>query len=221
MIGIRIEDVPDEKILEMHKFFVLLRDDYNEHKVKFHILSDPIINFLRRITPFMHISERGNCAWWTSTGLLKAGVVTKRSMWPKSIFIDILENSHRTEAKDKANVHVVSYHRIRHAKLSYGVDAKSVDAVAPLQSLRSLFYWNLEKFASVIVDVPRNSTVAQVIKKDPEAEPSILRNLVNKPWITAGFVIFTGMFIFRRNVELQARMWNHWKSQWNTKQRKS
>jgi len=88
----------------------------------------------------------------------------------------MFENSRRQAEDD--NVHIVSYRRIEHAKLRYGihnvyyfvfnyagVDAFAIRAVAPLQSLRSLFYWNLEKFAHAIVSVPKGTDSAVVTKQ--------------------------------------------------------
>ncbi len=98
----------------------------------------------------MQFVERGNCARWTSKGLEKAGVLTRISMWPKSIWINMFENCRKTEAKSPANVSVVAYRRIRHAKMSYGLNADPLKAVAPLQSIRSLLYWKLESFASML-----------------------------------------------------------------------
>ena len=52
----------------------------------------------------------------------------------------MFENSHRTAAGGHDNVSVVSYRRIRHAELAYGLDRTPIDAVAPLQTLRALGY---------------------------------------------------------------------------------
>ena len=80
----------------------------------------------------------------------------------RSIFTHIFENAGKMSAQSADNVHVVSFRRvrclvlscvfythgrygscpwqIRHAKLSYGIDATPVTAVAPLQTFRSLAY---------------------------------------------------------------------------------
>lgn len=74
------------------------------------------------------------------------------SMWPKSIFVDILENAEDNAAGSSDNLNgmkpeeasvslnrahacnaVVSYRRVRHADRRYGIDAIPVEAVAPLQ----------------------------------------------------------------------------------------
>lgn len=134
MISIRVEELPDENILAMHEYFQQLYNQEQNQLAKFDLLLFPLYNFLRWLLP-SYIAERGNCAFWTSNGLKKAGVIENVSMWPKSIFVNMFENLGNTPYGYKDNVHVVSYKRIKHAQLSYGVNAESVTAVAPLQSL--------------------------------------------------------------------------------------
>eukprot|EP00455_Lapot_gusevi_P018193 TRINITY_DN1987_c0_g1_i6.p1 TRINITY_DN1987_c0_g1~~TRINITY_DN1987_c0_g1_i6.p1 ORF type:complete len:152 (-),score=23.80 TRINITY_DN1987_c0_g1_i6:67-474(-) len=107
-------------------------------------------------------------------------------------------------------MHVVSYRRVRHAKLSYGIDADSITAVAPLQSIRSLFYWDLERFAHVVVDVPPGTTQAQVRPLPNPQPPSDWRNIVNQsPFIMASCCL-TGWLVFRHNQTFLQRMGAFW-----------
>jgi hypothetical protein len=61
----------------------------------------------------MSIAERGNCARFTSMGLVEAGVLRHPSLWPKKIAVNLFEHQGR---KHPDNVHVVSYHAVKHAK---------------------------------------------------------------------------------------------------------
>lgn len=74
-------------------------------------------------------------------------------MFPKTLFVDILENTDKTDVGSyEDNVHIVSYRSIERGKRNYGVsgyDAPSL--IAPLQTFRSLYYWNLESYAHAIV----------------------------------------------------------------------
>jgi hypothetical protein len=63
------------------------------------------------------------------------------------IFIDIFETWGQ---KEPENVHVVSYRRIKTAKLSYGKDSTPISRVTPLSFLKTISYWNLEDFSHVI-----------------------------------------------------------------------
>lgn len=95
--------------------------------------------------------------------MLEAGVLTRRSVWPKSVFIDLFENAERTSAGGHGNVRVVTWRRVDNAARAYGVDADMyLVGVAPLQSLRSLWYFDLSRFASATVSVPEASTRAVV-----------------------------------------------------------
>lgn len=138
----------------MHQYFLGLRDASARKEVKFNIILSPLYNIAAALS--LPVAVRGNCAWWTSQGLKVAGVTTKASLWPKSIFINMFENSHKTTVGSPSNMHVVSYRRIKHAHRSYGIDAQPITAVAPLQSARSVMYYDLERFANVVVEVPPN-----------------------------------------------------------------
>ncbi len=69
-------------------------------------------------------------------------------------------------------------------------------------------YWNLERFAHVIVEVPKDSTAAQIeVVKDP-AGPSELRNVLNHYWFIVLSVTVTGVFIANRNRYLTQLMFD-------------
>ena len=195
MVSVRIEDLPAEKLIAMDDYYVQLASKAKMDQSRFNIAFDPIFNALGTIFP---LAERGNCARYTSEGLVAAGVSTNVSMWPKSIWVNMFENAYRTSAGSHDNVNVVSYRRVKHAVLSYGTDGDAPEAVAPLQSLRSLAYWNLERFANVIVEVPEGSTKATVTVQANPLGPSRLRNhTLNNNWFIACSCVVTFVLISR------------------------
>jgi hypothetical protein len=84
MIGIRVENLPDENVIAMDQYYMELLRREQESRVVFNIMMSPIYNFCRTFLPFA-VAERGNCARWTSLGLESAGVVTRTTMWPKGV----------------------------------------------------------------------------------------------------------------------------------------
>lgn len=195
MVSVRVQRLPPEKLWRMHEFFLSLRDREGEKKAAFHIALGPFINLVRRLLP-LRWAETGNCAFWTSrfaaslelschspradsapvySGMVEAGVLTRRSIWPKSIFIDLFENANRTSAGGHDNVRVVNWRRVSHVPVAYGVDADTyLVGVAPLQSLRSLWYFDLSRFAHATVHVPGGSMRAVVtaqVRATPRALP--------------------------------------------------
>ena len=58
-------------------------------------------------------------------------------------------------------MHVVSYRRPHHAVHTYGADADAHGLVAPFRYLKDRQFWDLEKRADVIVDVPPGSITAE------------------------------------------------------------
>jgi len=210
MVGIRIENLPVENIMAMHQYFVELDAKAQRREVTFHLFLGPVYNLFRKIFVTIPLAERGNCARWTSKGLEKAGVVTHASIWPKSVWVNIFENCNRTAAKSEDNINVVSYHRIKHAKLSYGIDAISIGAVAPLQSLRSISYWNLDRFAAAVVEVPPGTFEAKITLQKEHDHPSFLRNILNsRPFIFLS-VIITGHILFKYNARFNTAAFQWW-----------
>jgi len=78
--------------------------------------------------------------------------------------------------KNPDNVHVITYRRVRHAQRAYGTDSRSLSAVAPLNSMANILYFNLERFANVVVEVPENCLKAEVRVVDKPARPSWWRH---------------------------------------------
>jgi len=192
--------------LAMDRYFCELAAKSTEEKAKYHLWLDFIVN---RISKFLRFdfAERGNCARYTSSALLKANLVTKSSMWTKSIWINLFENFHRTATKDSTNMHVVSYRRIKHAKQSYGVDASAWTSVAPANPLRSLLYFNLETFADFIVEVP-NGTIAAVIRKrkNPKRQNKF-RNFISNSQIFIVASVAVTLSFFIRLVDVAKKLY--------------
>jgi hypothetical protein len=188
---VRVYDVPDENILAMHNYYVSLQQGYDQGKVKFNIFLGPLYNMIKNVFPNMALT--GNCARWTSEGLLKAKVVTKITIWPKSIWINMFENYGITDIRSKENMSVVFYKRIPHCHHEYGAGGNlyTIDAVAPLQSLRSMSYFNLQSFADAIVHVPYGSMKARVDYNPYPSQPSKIRDLVNSRYTVAASTVGT------------------------------
>ncbi len=48
--------------------------------------------------------------------------------------------------------------QVKHAKRAYGSQSRSISAVAPMQSIANILYFNLERFAHVIVGMSQRIT---------------------------------------------------------------
>eukprot|EP00602_Paraphysomonas_sp_CaronLab_P009472 CAMPEP_0185030380 /NCGR_PEP_ID=MMETSP1103-20130426/17312_1 /TAXON_ID=36769 /ORGANISM="Paraphysomonas bandaiensis, Strain Caron Lab Isolate" /LENGTH=245 /DNA_ID=CAMNT_0027565487 /DNA_START=88 /DNA_END=822 /DNA_ORIENTATION=- len=124
MVGVRVEHVAADDIERMHSYILELIEKDSED-VKFNLVLGPLLNALKHIHPA--IPEYGNCARWTSSMLLQAGLVTTYFVWPKTIFINMFENYSRTGIKELKNMNVVYYEQPAHvARLDYGVKSKPV-----------------------------------------------------------------------------------------------
>lgn len=158
MVSVRIERLPDEAILKLDRYFKVLDERSERGYVKFQLAFSDVMNALGAILPG-HQAEKGNCARWTTMGLCAAGIMRAPSLWPKKVWIDLFKSARKA---DPSNVHVVVYRRVAHAALTYGIPGEPAGLVAPFRWLLHRRYWDLEKFADAIVEVPEGATTAQV-----------------------------------------------------------
>ncbi|KAL6075885.1 Transmembrane protein [Balamuthia mandrillaris] len=187
MATVRIEEWPAEQILDMHNYFQKLQRKGFQKTAKFSLLLSPLYNGLASWLPW-RLAERGNCARFTSAGLVEGGLLYRPTMWPKSIWVQLFETQARCQApscssspssssssSSSPNVNVVYFRRVRHVQRTYGSEARAIGAVAPLHSLGNILYFDLERYANAVVDVPEGSTTAQVHRRESPAQPSFLR----------------------------------------------
>mmetsp|Transcript_30504 Transcript_30504/g.42083 ORF Transcript_30504/g.42083 Transcript_30504/m.42083 type:complete len:350 (-) Transcript_30504:46-1095(-) len=79
--GLRIENVHEEKIEIMDAYFRALEQDARSHQATYSMVTGQIANF------FSGTQYEGNCASWSSKGLVRAGLMGSASSWPKEIWL--------------------------------------------------------------------------------------------------------------------------------------
>jgi len=159
-------------VLDMDYYYHKVRRYQNEQSVKFSLAFGNIWNWIAHWLP-IDVAERGNCAHWTSKGLVECQLLKTPSLFPKRIFVNLFE---RNGLNNPNNVNVVSYRRVKHAHQTYGEPEDPwISGVAPLAPITNLLYFNLEKFAHVIVEVPPGSTKAEIRKQKHPAAPNWYR----------------------------------------------
>jgi hypothetical protein len=196
-VGLRVENVPDEDIIKMDKKFQEIDEQSINGTAKFEVILGPIYNTFKRVFPVM--AERGNCARWASSGLQEAGLVKKRSLFPKDTFIQMFEGL------DPTNVNVVTYKCILSADKDYGAKAVNpLEPVSPLQFLRNMSYWNLDWYSQISVggdlNEEKNTYTAKIYIKDPAdvRKPSKIRHkVVNNPIVMFGCATIS-LYLFKR-----------------------
>jgi hypothetical protein len=188
MVCVRLYNVDEAKIRKMHQFFVDLQRRCDEGRAKFWIVPMPLRELWLKIRPNSLI-QYGNCARWTSEGLKRAGIVARMTHWPKSTFISMFENN--VDAK------VVAFKRIEHAWHQNEISAEPLEIVSPLQTFRSIAYFNSESFANITVEVPPDGTDARIVRNENAMRPSKWRNLLNTKALVLMSSLFTGAFLGR------------------------
>lgn len=197
IVGLRVENVDPENIQKMHDYIEKIRtnNEIGNKDKRFNIIFGPILNQIKSIYP--NFPEYGNCARWTSSMLLHAGLTTNYFVWPKTIFINMFENYAKTSIKSNKNMNVIYYEQPKHIqKLSYGVITKPIlfeNSVAPFQSIRNYFYGDLKHFAKIIISVPEGNTNAQIkiIDDNLVTQPNELRNILNSKYFIIGSVVIS------------------------------
>jgi hypothetical protein len=190
MISVAYYDVPNQNIKNMHNYFETLREESKHGKKKFDIILGPIINFARCLFP--NISERGNCAKWTSEGLKVAGVINRTHIWPKNLWITLFEKQNLGYKPT-----VVYYKNIPDCKRLYGDPSNIISQTAPFQYIRDLTYRNPSSFADCIVSVPSGTSTAEIQINPNPIQPSPTRNIVNHPAFIITNVTLTSLLFFR------------------------
>ena len=168
MVSVRIEELPADATLTLDRYYTGLKARAREGDAGFSLLLSRIMNILAFLIPG-HQKEKGNCARWTSLGLVAAGLLRSPTLWPKNLWVALFE---RYTKKNPSNVHVVCYRRVKHAVQTYGKAGDVPGLVAPLHWIKTRKYWNLENFADVIVEVPADSTTAEMRLRERGVEAS-------------------------------------------------
>jgi len=70
IISVRIENVPRQQIMDMDYFYKKLQRNQHQRVAKFSLLFGTLWNWLAGYLP-VDVAERGNCAYWTSKGLVE------------------------------------------------------------------------------------------------------------------------------------------------------
>jgi len=135
MTGVRIERYPAHKIVAMHNHFLAMADRDSRGGTRFALITAPLVNAFQACLP-THMVEAGNCARWTSSGLVAAGVLSWKINFPKSIFRAVFESQCR---RDPDNVHVVAYIPPTHVKRRWSnYDPYLAGPMKPLHIVSSL-----------------------------------------------------------------------------------
>ena len=218
IVSVRIEEWDDDLVRDLHYFYEKLQRNEKKESVTFNLILGPILNFFRSHLPFgLTWAERGNCARWTSSGLVFANLLPFLHIWPKQIWINLFEKWGR---KDRNNVHVVVYEHIPHAKQTYGDGTPLwIEGVSPLSLIYNWSYFDLKKFANVVVEVPNGTTKAIVTKQENPLDPSFWR--WKKTEILGATIIggFTMRHFYKKYVYKQTPkypMFSPLKLQWNS-----
>lgn len=180
IIGVRLYNIDPEYIKNLHKYYQTI-----EGTGKFHMFASPIYNKLKVFFP--NITERGNCARWTSYGLKKVGLIDFHTIFPKTLIIHFFEN--KTD-----NTKIVYYNQHPSSTMKYGKRGKVWEQVGLLQPIRNFMYRDFKKFSDIEITVDEYNN-AKIHKLDP-LPPSKFRNIINSNLMILPVGIVFGSLIF-------------------------
>ena len=163
--GIRVESASEDQLYRLHEYFHDLQrrsDDRNAlysltavHSYAYHTM---------RVLGLMH-EDTGNCAEWISEGLQHAGFLTRRRVFPKQIVVDL--------ASSYNDARMVYYQKAMHALPHEEYENWETDChgqTHPMAWLSSFLFWDLSRYADVIVSVSEDDGGNQV-----RVEPNVYK----------------------------------------------
>lgn len=157
-IGTRIEDLDPELITRLHSSYEQLAQQHHQGRIRFSLANFLFSNHIRSLFDW---PEGGNCAYWTSKGLQKVGLLEKPSGFPMFLLLKLL-----LQQKDLDRINIVSYRSI-----NYDHEPKWT-FIHPVYrwfiDLRDFYYF--DKFANVVVkpffDERLGEYRVDIVKKD-------------------------------------------------------
>eukprot|EP00759_Apiculatamorpha_spiralis_P046443 PhF_6_TR42822/c0_g1_i2/m.64833 len=170
--GLRIENVNPQDVLAMHYQYVALQHEALAGRASFNIAGGAGVVSLRkyasRVLPFVYRGARlGNCAKWTSMGLVRAGLLPRYSFFPKHMLVRLAQQQPRN------NVTLVKYCRVEDALVPCHRVYKHVPAKGPCTVLHwymSYRWWDLDRFVEYKVEVKDVNTLKAEVVKAPAPE---------------------------------------------------
>jgi len=165
--SVRLESLSDAQVLALDAYFNLVHCSFKAGAAGFNLTSGRLQTFLRKYWPvsiWRPALASGNCAYWTSGGLVAAGLLHRQRTFPKSVWADLLEAE---LIRCPRNVHVVMYREVSGAPLHTawsGAYRTTPGLVNPLRPLWNWCYADIAQFADYVVEVPAGSMRAVISK---------------------------------------------------------
>lgn len=151
--GIAVWDWPDEKLAQLHEFYTTINTMQKEHEARFRLVPGPWRDVWDRMWG-IDKRESGNCALWTTRGLVECGLIEHMSMWPKEGALRILHGEGR---KNPDNVDIVSFKWIPHARRTHLADDRLI-AMLPFVPKKLGFY---KPESHIVISAIRPTLVAK------------------------------------------------------------
>jgi hypothetical protein len=136
-LSVRLDNVDEATIHKLNEYYKRLDEANKLHKkceygTIFYILT----NWFRQ---YMGWSQKGNCAYWTSSGLAEAGLLSGNTNWPLYLFFKMLFTQiNRNGLQD---INVIAYKNIKRNEPDGAY-------IYPF----SKFMWDLDSIATVVVE---------------------------------------------------------------------
>jgi len=212
MVGVRIEQAPTGATEALHAYFMALdkRSRVGDRVAgpgsrgaiaQFQIIGGRTWSWIQENFPRVRYAGpgvrqtvlAGNCAQWTSMGMKWAGLIHRSRMFPKAILVDILEDQWFRGKKGRDNVHVVYYDQVLdddHPNRFYQEYTNIRSFVNPLYFTRNFVYWDLKRFADIIVKVPAGSDTAVMEHQPGRATPPAFLRYSQGIFVTSTTLVF-------------------------------
>lgn len=173
-VTIRIDDVDTESVQALDRFYQQVQQRHQDGTAGFSLFTSMIQRTLARwigTSMLKRREESGNCAYWTSQGLVRAGLLPGFSNWPLVVLFKLMLAELTRQAHGGGpRVNVISYRSLKHAHEPQG------GLIYPFHWLRHSYrpFWSLDKLANIVVKpVPlsgQEDRYTLVVSEDAEAK---------------------------------------------------
>lgn len=196
--GLRISNVAQQDLLAMHYQYVAMLHEAKAGRASFNIVgSQGPMKTVQKLLPILNQGVRlGNCAKWTSFGLVRAGLLPRVSLFPKQMLVRMMIH---LSSRHERGLSPVKCCLVKYARIDAPVECHRTypsrpcpGLLTPIHFYHNVVFWNLDRYCTFTVRVKNSETRAANVEPNSQVAP-IPTDLVTRHVHYATMVMLTIM----------------------------
>jgi hypothetical protein len=169
--------VAQQDLLAMHYQYVAMLHEAKAGRASFNIIgTQGPLKTVHKLLPVLNQGVRlGNCAKWTSFGLVRAGLLPRVSLFPKQMLVRMMI---QISSRHQKGLSPVECSLVKYARIEAPVECHRTYATRPCPGLltpihfyHNVVFWNLDRFCTFTVRVSNSATQAAEVEVNKHAVP--------------------------------------------------